>query len=132
MKTDEGDRRIVFSGDIGRRESTLLGHPQVPNGADIGIMKATNGNHPLQTAASAGIELGKILADTTKRGGKTLIPAFSLGRTQDLILALHKLYVTVRRETPCELSFRRSRSRAGLSGAGAGRRSAKRDARRHG
>ncbi len=92
VKTDEGDRRIVFSGDIGRRASTLLGHPQVPKGTDIVIMEATNGNHQQQTAANAGIELGKVVADTTKRGGKTLIPAFSLGRTQDLIFALHKLY----------------------------------------
>jgi len=85
-------QRLVFSGDIGRPGIPIIRDPEpLVDGADILIMESTYGNrtHPPYQETEA--ELARIVNQTASRGGTLLIPAFAVGRTQQLIYSLHKL-----------------------------------------
>jgi len=84
-------RRLVFTGDLGRRELPLLCDPEIVGGCDILISESTYGNrvHPPATATQA--ELLRIIQHAAAVGGRVIIPAFSLGRTQQLIYFLNGL-----------------------------------------
>jgi metallo-beta-lactamase family protein len=86
-------RRLVFSGDIGRPDIPIIRDP-VPliDGADILIMESTYGNRRLPPYPESEKELERIVNETAQRGGALLIPAFAVGRTQQLVYALHKLH----------------------------------------
>jgi metallo-beta-lactamase family protein len=89
---DDGTpRRLVFSGDIGRSGLPIIRDPDPPTGADLVIMESTYGNreHPPHEDAQA--RLAEIVSATCARGGKLLIPAFAVGRTQELVYDLHAL-----------------------------------------
>ncbi len=84
------DYTLVFSGDLGRRGSPLLPDPAPLPAADLLICESTNGDRafdPLPVAAAA---LEELVRRTVERGGKVLIPAFSLGRTQILAHVLRE------------------------------------------
>lgn len=86
-------QRLVFSGDIGRPGIPIIRDPEpITAGADILIMESTYGNrtHPPYQETEA--ELARIVNQTNSRGGTLLIPAFAVGRTQQLIYSLHKLH----------------------------------------
>jgi metallo-beta-lactamase family protein len=86
-------RRLVFSGDIGRPDVPIIRDPvPLTDGADILIMESTYGNrtHPAYPESEA--ELERIVNETVGRGGSLLIPAFAVGRTQQIVYALHKLH----------------------------------------
>jgi len=86
-------RRLVFSGDIGRPDIPIIRDPvPISEGADILIMESTYGNrlHPAYPESEK--ELERIVNETFSRGGSLLIPAFAVGRTQQLVYALHKLH----------------------------------------
>ena len=85
--------RLLYSGDIGRANIPIIRDPVLPiEGADILIMESTYGNrlHPPYTEAED--ELTRIINETAGRGGSLLIPAFAVGRTQQIVFSLHKLY----------------------------------------
>jgi metallo-beta-lactamase family protein len=84
-------RRIVFSGDIGRSGQAIIGDPVVPEGANVVIMESTYGNRLHETADNSRQELGRVVRETAARGGRVLIPAFALGRTQEILYELHTL-----------------------------------------
>jgi metallo-beta-lactamase family protein len=86
VKEDGGTRRLVFSGDIGRK-----GMP--PTGADAVIMESTYGNRDHGSLDSARDALARIVKETASRGGRILIPAFAVGRTQEIVYDLHALLV---------------------------------------
>jgi metallo-beta-lactamase family protein len=86
-------RRLVFSGDIGRPDIPIIRDPvPISDGTDILIMESTYGNrlHPAYPESEK--ELKRIVNETVSRGGSLLIPAFAVGRTQQLVYALHKLH----------------------------------------
>ncbi|MFO7576490.1 MAG: MBL fold metallo-hydrolase [Pelovirga sp.] len=86
-------RRLVFSGDIGRPDIPIIRDPvPITAGTDILIMESTYGNrvHPDYPVSEQ--ELERIVNETVSRGGSLLIPAFAVGRTQQLVYALHKLH----------------------------------------
>lgn len=85
-------RRIVFTGDIGRRGSPILRDPELPSGADVLIMESTYGDrlHPPQTDLDA--QLASVIQRTHARGGKVVIPSFALERAQQLIYSLKGLH----------------------------------------
>jgi metallo-beta-lactamase family protein len=85
-------RRIVFSGDIGRRGLPIIRDPQPPAGAEVVIMESTYGNRDHGALTDSRKELARIVRQTAARGGRVLIPAFAMGRTQDLIYDLHALW----------------------------------------
>lgn len=84
-------RRLVFAGDIGRNGLAIIRDPQPPEGADMVIMESTYGNRDHESVEGAREQLGRVVRETAARGGKVLIPAFALGRTQELIYGLHIL-----------------------------------------
>lgn len=85
--------RIVFSGDIGRQESSILNPPAMPPEADIVIMESTYGDRLHEPYGSARKKLRDIINATARRRGKVIIPAFAVGRTQEIVYALNQLDV---------------------------------------
>ena len=83
--------RLVFSGDIGRKGLAIIGDPVIPTGADAVLMESTYGNRDHASVEGAKSELARVVRETSMRGGKVLIPAFAVGRTQELVFALHEL-----------------------------------------
>jgi metallo-beta-lactamase family protein len=86
-------RRLIFSGDIGRAGIPIIRDPEpITEGADILIMESTYGNRSHPPYPDTDRELERIVTETYHRGGSLIIPAFAVGRTQQIILTLHKLY----------------------------------------
>jgi metallo-beta-lactamase family protein len=86
-------RRLVFSGDIGRQGIPIIRDPTpLTAGADILIMESTYGNRTHPPYLETEKELERIVNQTVQRGGTLLIPAFAVGRTQQLVYSLHKLH----------------------------------------
>ena len=90
--TENGtSKRLVFSGDIGRSGLAIVRDPTPPEGADALIMESTYGNRDHESVDGARAKLAQVVRDTAARGGRVLIPAFAVGRTQEMIYALHGL-----------------------------------------
>ncbi|MFN2153100.1 MAG: MBL fold metallo-hydrolase RNA specificity domain-containing protein, partial [Anaerolineales bacterium] len=83
--------RLWFSGDIGRRELPLLRDPVLPYDADYLLMECTYGDKPHRSPQLAFDELREVVGRTVERGGKVIIPAFAVGRTQELVYDLHQM-----------------------------------------
>lgn len=88
---DGRTRRLVFSGDVGRSGLAIIRDPHPPDGADVMIMESTYGNREHESVAGARDRLAKVIRETAARGGRVLIPAFAVGRTQEMIYDLHAL-----------------------------------------
>jgi metallo-beta-lactamase family protein len=84
-------RRLAFSGDIGRAGLAIIRDPVVPTDVDGLIMESTYGNRDHASIDDARQRLAAVVNATAARGGKILIPAFAVGRTQELIYTLHEL-----------------------------------------
>lgn len=84
-------RRIVFSGDVGRRGLPIIRDPNPPAGADVVILESTYGNREHPSVEGARDQLARVIRETAARGGKVLVPAFAVGRTQELVYDLHLL-----------------------------------------
>ncbi len=84
-------KRLVFSADIGRKGLALVRDPEIPGGADALIMESTYGNRDHESVEGSRVELAAVIRNTAARGGRVLIPAFAVGRTQELIFAIHSL-----------------------------------------
>jgi metallo-beta-lactamase family protein len=84
-------KRLVFSGDIGRSGLAIIREPVPPEGADALIMESTYGNREHESVEGARAKLAQVIRETAARGGRVLIPAFAVGRTQEVIYALHSL-----------------------------------------
>jgi metallo-beta-lactamase family protein len=86
--------RLWFSGDIGRPELTLIRDPKMPSGdVDTLLMECTYGDRSHSSPAEAYEQLRGIVKDTLERNGKVIIPAFAVGRTQEIVYALHRMTV---------------------------------------
>ena len=84
-------RRLVFSGDVGRWGLPIIRDPRPPTGADVVIMESTYGNRDHPPVSQMPDSLADIIRQTAARGGRVLIPAFAVGRTQELLYDLHGL-----------------------------------------
>ncbi|MGW8288608.1 MAG: MBL fold metallo-hydrolase RNA specificity domain-containing protein [Desulfobulbales bacterium] len=86
-------QRLVFSGDIGRKGIPIIRDPTLlTEGTNILIMESTYGNRRHPPYPESEKELERIINETYSRKGMLLIPAFAVGRTQQIVYALHKLY----------------------------------------
>jgi metallo-beta-lactamase family protein len=86
-------KNIAYTGDIGRPSDPILANPQPFLQADILITESTYGDRLHQDSKSAEEDLLKILTDTcVNKGGKLIIPAFSVGRTQEIVFALNNFF----------------------------------------
>jgi metallo-beta-lactamase family protein len=88
---NERSTRLVFSGDVGRKGLPIIRDPQPPNGADAVIMESTYGDRDHPPAEDMRERLGAIVRETAARGGRIIVPAFAVGRTQEIVYDLHAL-----------------------------------------
>ncbi len=86
-----GERRLTFTGDRGRPGLPILRDPGPVPPADLLISESTYGGHTHESVEETAERLGEVVRRTAARGGKLLIPAFSVGRTQTIIYFLHQL-----------------------------------------
>jgi len=84
-------KTLVFSGDLGNPNSPLLRDPAILPEADVLLLESTYGDRDHKPLDSTLNELSDILQEAAKSGGNVIIPAFAVGRTQDLIYWLGKL-----------------------------------------
>jgi len=91
LEEDGSKKRLVFSGDLGREGMPILRDPEPVGGADYLIIESTYGNRLHDPMETKDRELRDVVLDTYRRGGKVIIPAFAVGRTQELVYALHRL-----------------------------------------
>lgn len=91
--TEGGGHRLVFSGDIGRSGLPIIRDPEPPSGpVDTLIVESTYADRDHESVAGAEERLGEAIRRTAARGGRILIPAFALGRVQEVVYSLHHLY----------------------------------------
>lgn len=83
--------RLWFSGDIGRYKLPLLRDPVLPTYADYMIMECTYGDKSHSDPDAAFIEFHDVVKRTVERGGKVIVPAFAVGRTQELVYHLNQM-----------------------------------------
>jgi metallo-beta-lactamase family protein len=85
------DVTLVFSGDLGQPGLPILRDPTFIDKADVLIMESTYGDRLHESFQDSENTLKRVVIDTYQRGGKLIIPAFAVGRTQEIVYALHKL-----------------------------------------
>jgi metallo-beta-lactamase family protein len=86
-----GERRLAFTGDLGRPGVPILRDPDPVPACDFLICESTYGGHTHEPVEETAERLGQVVRQTAERGGKLLIPAFSVGRTQTVVYFLHQL-----------------------------------------
>ncbi|MES2624220.1 MAG: MBL fold metallo-hydrolase [Pseudomonadota bacterium] len=85
-------KTLVFSGDLGKQGSVLMNDPATLESADVVLMEGTYGNRDHRTVHDTVEQLEKILHETWERKGNVLIPAFAVGRTQEILFHLGTLH----------------------------------------
>jgi metallo-beta-lactamase family protein len=94
VEATEGSSRktLIFSGDVGRWGLPIIRDPAPPgDAADAVIMESTYGNRDHESVAGAQEHLARVVRETAARGGRILIPAFAVGRAQELMYDLHRM-----------------------------------------
>ena len=86
------ERKLVFSGDLGHRGSLISPDPSPVEEADLVVMESTYGARDHRSWASTWAELEEIFATANRLRGNILIPAFAVGRTQQLLYILRQKY----------------------------------------
>jgi metallo-beta-lactamase family protein len=90
VRLDDGQRSVLFSGDIGRPQDLVMQPPVTPDAADYLVVESTYGDR--RHAASDPLDtLADVINRTAARGGVVVIPAFAVGRAQALMYAIHLL-----------------------------------------
>ncbi len=90
LKGERMTKNIIFSGDLGKYEDILSPPPTAPAHADYMVIESTYGNRTLPDTDTAQ-DLARIIRQTFHRGGCVVIPAFAVGRTQQLLLLLKQI-----------------------------------------
>jgi metallo-beta-lactamase family protein len=91
--SDKGkNKKVVFSGDLGNKNAVLMNDPTVLKEADLLLMEGTYGDRDHRPMEDTVAQLKQILLNTQKRGGNIMIPAFAVGRTQELLFYLGQLH----------------------------------------
>lgn len=90
VREGQAETKIVFSGDLGRPGQSLIRDPETVAEADYLIIESTYGNRVHHPAPSDYGEFEQIVIDNYKRHGHLIIPAFAVGRTQEVLYALNR------------------------------------------
>lgn len=85
-------RKIVFSGDVGNTDQAIIRNPDFPESADILLVESTYGNRNHKKRTDTLNELHQILLQAYDEGGNVVIPAFAVGRTQEILYQLRQLH----------------------------------------
>jgi metallo-beta-lactamase family protein len=91
VEEDGKTKRLVFTGDLGRRRMPILKDPECPPDADVLLMESTYGDRLHAPIEEMDDKLADVLARVYKRGGKVVIPSFALERAQEIVFALKAL-----------------------------------------
>jgi metallo-beta-lactamase family protein len=93
IDVEEGrkNKRVVFTGDLGRKKMPILKDPEIVEGADVLLTESTYGDRLHKPIAAMEDDLAGVLERTYKRGGKVVIPSFSLERAQEILYAINAL-----------------------------------------
>jgi metallo-beta-lactamase family protein len=86
-----GERRLSYTGDLGRPGVPILRDPAPVPAGELLISESTYGGHTHEPVEETPERLGEVVRRTAQRGGKVIIPAFSVGRTQTVVYYLHQL-----------------------------------------
>ena len=84
-------RTIVFSGDIGNSDQPIIRDPKLLTKADYVVMESTYGNRNHEIVSDYAQSLADIIERTLRRGGNVIIPAFAVGRTQEVLYYIREL-----------------------------------------
>jgi len=82
--------RLGFTGDLGRPQTLILRDPEIVQGLDYLIIESTYGDRAHGAIGDSENDLARIVRETVARGGKVIIPAFAVERTQEIVYALHR------------------------------------------
>ena len=93
LEVEEGGttRKILFGGDLGRNGLPILRDPQHPPQPDVYVSESTYGNRLHDEVSEVDGQMAEVVNWTIKKGGKVIIPAFAIGRTQEIVYCLHIL-----------------------------------------
>lgn len=100
---NDPDRKILFSGDIGKKGNPIVQDPRHSAEADYVVVESTYGNRLHKGAEDSLEELADAVRTTFKRGGNVFIPSFAVGRTQDLLYIFNKLVREGRLPVPLDI-----------------------------
>jgi metallo-beta-lactamase family protein len=92
IKEGDTEKKLVFSGDLGNSCAALLRDPETLEEADVLLLESTYGDRNHRPMDETLEEFEGIIAEASKNGGNILIPAFAVGRTQEIIFRLGELY----------------------------------------
>ncbi len=95
LEIDDGGRKLslCYTGDLGRRNLPIIRDPFQVAAADVLLIESTYGNRRHSDIGQAAEKLAAVINRTVKRGGKLIVPAFALERTQELVHTLHLLKI---------------------------------------
>jgi metallo-beta-lactamase family protein len=92
LSKDAPRSSVVFSGDLGAYHTPILTDPDIPEPCDLLILESTYGNRNHEERKQRIRRLGEALTRAVSDGGKVFIPAFALGRTQELLYEMDRLF----------------------------------------
>ena len=92
FEVKEPNWSVIFSGDLGAKNTPILPDPDVPEPADLLVLESTYGNRIHEDRHQRVQRLGNVLTRALSDGGKVYVPAFALGRTQELIYEMDRLF----------------------------------------
>ncbi|MFA7574275.1 MAG: MBL fold metallo-hydrolase [Arcobacteraceae bacterium] len=84
--------KLVFTGDLGRKNKPIIRNPSIIEEADYLIMESTYGNRKHASLDNEASQLIPIMIETKKKGGNVIIPSFAVQRAQDIIYELNQYY----------------------------------------
>lgn len=92
LQIQEGERtiRFGFTGDLGVKDKLILRDPAPAPPLDYLIIEGTYGDRRHSSRGDSEAQLAQIIKETSARGGKTIIPAFALDRTQEIVYSIHR------------------------------------------
>lgn len=91
FKTPKGNKRLLYTGDIGRREGILMQKPVLPESIDYLVIESTYGGRIHDSMCDLEKKFAEIIKRSVLEKGKILVPSFALERTQEIIFVLDKL-----------------------------------------
>ena len=93
-QSDGRQKRFLFSGDVGRGDSEVLRDPVAVKDVDFLLMESTYGGREHEAPPGFDTHFAGVIKEAVKRGGKILIPAFAVERTQKILYVLNEMFVS--------------------------------------
>ena len=91
VSDQKSSRRILFSGDLGRKNAPILRDPTIMTAANYVIMESTYGDREIPPTLNLHEKLSEIICSTYKAGGNIVIPSFAVERSQEVLYRLNEL-----------------------------------------